>query len=125
GGSASDTFAGTLVNGGTVTLALSNDSSNCGGFNQSQTGTLAAGGSLTFLVGPDSYEIDGANNAGNESITFSIVPVLQSGTLPFPDGFKVGNVFPSDQCTPLASFSAPTNPVCVEVQLDCSGNADC
>ena len=133
GGVASDTFTGTLGGGGSVTLALSTDSSNCGGFNASQSATLSAKGTVIFHIGPDDYQIVGANNVGGETLTLDLVPVLQSSSNPGStpsNTFSPGSLFASDNCDPYNSLSeavieGPSNPVCPEFHLSCSGNADC
>jgi len=127
GGLAADGFTGTLAANDSVTLALSTDSSNCGGFNQSQQLTLGAPGSatnpITFKAGNDTFTVTGANNTGGEVITFLPTPVL-SGS------FNPGQLFSADGCDSYSDFSAPSgatngpNPVCVEFRLQCTG-ADC
>jgi hypothetical protein len=121
-GIASDSFTGTLPSGGSVTLALSFDSSNCGGFNQSQTQTLSKHGTITFQAGGDTWTDFAANNVGGEKITFLPVPTPQSL-------FHPGPRFAGDKCDPYDDFSEPfegpsPNPVCVPFLLTCSGN-DC
>ena len=142
GGVASDTFTGTLIGGNSVTLALSTDSSNCGGFNAPQTQTLASGVNRIFPFGKDDYQIKPLNASGQ---TLELLPV------PIPAGplglntwgtGKFGSVIPPNSnqrfsasnfsttaCVPYADFSTRVttntqNPVCVEIQLHCT-SGDC
>src|SRR5262249_37300912 len=123
GGMAADGFTGTLAANGSVTLALSKDSSNCGGFNQSQQLTLGAPGSATnpivFHAGDETLTIAGATNTGGEVITYLPTPVLSNS-------FNPGPLFPGDVCDVHKQFSAPPGVLnCVESFLDCTGAADC
>ena len=52
-----DSFTGTLAGGASRTFALSQDSSNCGGFNAAQTLTLTANQPSTASFGKDDYTI--------------------------------------------------------------------
>ena len=125
-GIASDSVTRTLNNGDTVTLALSNDSSNCGGWNQSQQLTLGAPGSATnpivFKAGNETLTIAGANNTGGEVITYLPTPVQSNS-------FNSGTLFLGDVCDVHKEFSAalaaPAVLNCVESFLDCTGAADC
>jgi hypothetical protein len=116
-GSASDVLSSGLPNGAFATFALSNDSSNCGGFNAPQTASLTAGGSAVFPMGNDNYQIAAVNNVGGELETFLPVPVPQALFVP-------GTLFTGQSCSPYNSFSSASNPVCLEGQLSCSGS-DC
>jgi hypothetical protein len=119
GGTASDSFTGLLSGaGGAVTLALSTDSSNCGGFNQAQTQTLTKGGAVTFLAGNDTWTDAAVNNLGGEQITFLPVPTRQGS-------FSPGSLFVGDQCNPYDDFSGPNSPVCAPFLLTCSSASDC
>jgi hypothetical protein len=119
GGTVSDSFTGPLSGaGGFVTLALSTDSSNCGGFNQPQTQTLGPGGAVTFVAGNDTWTDAAVNNLGGEKITFLPVPTRQGS-------FSPGPLFTGDQCNPYDDFSGPENPVCAPFLLTCSGATDC
>jgi len=126
---ASDSFTGKLLKtGDSKTFALSSDSSNCGGYKASQTQTLSAGGTAIFPVGTDDDEIAPLNNAGGEQISLLPVPVLQSLSNRGSNSsntFNPGPMFASFSCVPYGDFSEPGNPICVEFQLSCSGNADC
>jgi len=128
-GTVSDSYsAGLSANGGFVTLALSTDSSNCGGFNASQTATLTPKGTAIFHIGPDDYELAAANNVGGETLTLDLVPVLQSSSNPghtASNTFSPGGLFASDNCNAYASLSETGNPVCPEFHLSCSVAADC
>ena len=153
GGIASDSFTGTLANStGSRTLALSTDSSNCGGFNQPQSFQATAGQKSTISFGKDDYIFTPLNSASGD--TFSILPVpVPAGPLgqtgvfgPFhcpgpnctfqsgafgtespidssPLRFSATN-FPTLACVPYADFSAPGNPVCVELHEDCTNGGD-
>ena len=140
-GAASDSsilgLAAANMTGSSVTLALGTpgttasptliDSSNCGGFNQTQTQTLSAGGTITFQAGADLYTMTGADNAGGETISFLPVPVPQNGNLTPPAGaFNAGSLFPGDICDSYTDLSPVTgNPVCSEFQLSCTSGSDC
>ncbi len=135
GGAASDMFnsnSQTLVVGSTWVFALSPDSSNCGGFTQSQTQTLTAGGTVKFPFGPNEtgpgplpgadYILTGINNVGGEIIKFDLVPVLQGGNLGTnsDNTFSAGPSFPGFTCDPYGDLSETGNPVCAEVHLGCT-----
>jgi hypothetical protein len=128
GGLASDSFTGTLNPGDHRTFALAPDSSNCGGYNASQTQTLTAGGTAIFPIGTDDYELTPLNNLGGEHITLLPVPVLQSssdpGSTPF-NTFNPGASFSTFSCSPYGDLSEAGNLVCPEFQLTCSGATDC
>src|SRR5438445_7486814 len=150
-GDVSDSFTGTLVNiTGSVTLALSTDSSNCGGFNQAQTLVLSPNVLKTAFFGKDDYQITTLNSATGDTLSVLPVPVPAG-----PLGSATFNAFPSGQfgfgttttassplrfsagtdpnlggttfaCVPYADFSADGNPVCVELQIECkNGINDC
>jgi hypothetical protein len=140
-GMAFDTWTTGLVgtsNEGTnsVRLALSPDSSNCGGFNAPQPLTLTAGSPSTFLFGNEAYQITPVNSIAGDQLTLLPVPV-PAGPLgsesftSFPSGqfgsetplfptspFSATN-FPTQACIPFSDFSALGNPVCPEIQLTC------
>ena len=141
---------GTIPVGSTWVFALSPDSSNCGGFTQSQTKTLTAAGTagatVTFPFGPDEsgpgplpgadYILAGITNTGGETIKFDLVPVVQAGNLNAgifaPNTFNFGANFPGFTCDPYGDLSevaggtttflggTSPNHVCAEVHLDCS-----
>src|SRR5437667_2890411 len=120
-----DSFTGLLASGTSRTFALSADSSNCGGFNQTQTKTLSAHGTITFQAKDDLYTIAAANNTGGEMISFLPVPVPQDGSAPAK--FSPGNLFSGDTCdtyTDLNATAPGNNPVCSEFHLSCSGASD-
>ncbi len=125
------------------------DSSNCGGFTQGQTLQLAFNTASTFLFGADLYVFTPTSVlTAPDFLTVTPIPVpagpLGSATFPVGPttlGFGMGqfgaetplfvsplifsaNHFPNQACIPFADFSANGNPVCPELQLDCSG-ADC
>ena len=140
-GMAFDTWTTGLVgtsNEGTnsVRLALSPDSSNCGGFNAPQTLTLTAGSPSPFHFGNDAYIITPFNSIAGDQLTLLPVPV-PAGPLgsesftSFPSG-QFGSETPlfstspfsathfTDQaCIPFSDVSAAGNPVCTEIQLIC------
>jgi hypothetical protein len=130
-----------LANGGAVTLALSTDSSNCGGFNATQSGNL--GGSVTFFFGNEDLTITPFIGASaSDTLTFLPVPIpagpLGSATftgfapgkygtetpLSSPVRFGPATNFLSQACIAWDDFSALGNPVCADLQVDCSG-PDC
>lgn len=138
GGAALDTWTSGLAVGESVTLALgtpnaenpyNSDSSNCGGFNASQTQTLTAGATAKFPVGTDDYELAALDNAGGEQITMLPIPVLQLSTEPGSNGsntFNPGTNFPAFSCAPYGDFNeSVSNPECVEFQVTCAGASDC
>jgi len=133
GGAASDTWSSGLAAGGKVTLALGSqgsvatpknaDSSNCGGFNQPQTLTISNTATSIAKFGKDDYQITPSTaNAGDTLDVLPVpVPAGPTGTEPTPAAssliFGPGTMFPNLKCIPYADFSAPNNPVCVELQL--------
>jgi hypothetical protein len=151
-GVASDSWTTGLNMGQSVTLALgtpgtdganTSDSSNCGGFNQPQTAQLTAGITSTFLFGNDAYLVTPVNSNPGDVLSFLPIPVpagpLGSPSFPaFAPGqfasetpvssslrFSASN-FTNQACIPFADFSAPGNPVCPEVQLNCTnGEGTC
>ena len=128
GGMALDTWTAGLAPGASVTLALSPDSSNCGGYNAPQTQTLAAGATAIFPVGTDDYELAALDNAGGEQITLLPIPVLQSLSNPGSNAFNTfnpGTLFSTFSCAPYGDFSEVGNPECTEFQLTCAGASDC
>jgi hypothetical protein len=120
GGFAQTTFSGTLVNGGTATLALSTDSSNCGGWNVDQVLTVTAGSTTKFPFGNDAYEITPYNSAAGDQLVVRPVAVPQ-GMFSLPPS----SPYYGQNCIPYADTSAPagaTNgpyPVCMEMQVTC------
>jgi hypothetical protein len=144
GGVASDSWTSGLVTGQAVILALgtpgtdgfnTSDSSNCGGFNAGQTQTLVAGATNTFLIGNDDYLFSPVNSAAGDQLTVTPIPVPAGplGLPAFGGGSNFGSEipvfsalrfaapsFPNEACIPYADFSAPLNPVCVELQLVCT-----
>lgn len=138
GGAALDTWTSGLAVGSSVILALGtpnaanpddSDSSNCGGFNASQTQTLTPGSTAKFPVGTDDYELAALDNAGGEQITLLPIPVLQLSSEPGSNGFNTfnpGTIFPTFSCAPYGDFNeSAASPECVEFQLTCSGASDC
>ena len=136
--SVTDSSNGTLTAGNSQTFALSQDSSDCGGFNAPQTLNLAAGQTSIASFGNDDYQITPLNTAGGDQLQVLPVPV-PAGPLGL-DTWGLGKFgsetpvvsslrfsatnFAGDACVPYADFSAPGNPVCVELQLHCTG-VDC
>jgi hypothetical protein len=115
-----DSFTGTLAVDASVTLALAQDASTCGGFTSlSQTQTLQPGVQSTYTFFNDKYKITPSFNTGGESLTITFVPVLYSN-------FTPPSNFPTEACVPFADVSptSPTAPlgsdVCVNYQADCS-----
>jgi len=128
GGMAIDSWTSGLAPGASVTLALSPDSSNCGGYNAPQTQTLTAGATAIFPVGTDDYELAALDNLGGETIALLPIPVLQSNSNPGSTAlntFNPGSLFSTFSCSPYADFSEAGNPECTEFQLTCSGASDC
>lgn len=136
-GVALDSWTTGLSAGKSVTLALSTDSSNCGGFDAAQRQTLTAGSPSIFNIGNDAYTMIPFNSAHNDQITLLPVPV-PAGPLS-NDGTTFGSEtlavtptspfsatnFPSQASIPYADFSASGNPVGLELQLICTpGNPD-
>src|SRR5207245_3537272 len=77
GGAASDSVTQTLLanSGSSVTLALSKDSSNCGGFNQAQKLVLSPNVAKTAFFGKDDYQITTLNSAAGDTLSVRPVPV--------------------------------------------------
>ena len=137
GGAASDTSTSGLTTTGagqSVTLALGSqgnptpknaDSSNCGGFNAAQTLPLTANQPSTASFGKDDYVIKPLNSAAGDTLDVLPVPVPAgpTGSEQSPAAssltFSAGSHFlPTTYgCIPYADFSAPNNPVCVELHL--------
>jgi len=142
GGAASDSVTQTLLanSGSSVTLALSKDSSNCGGFNQAQTLVLSPNVLKTAFFGKDDYQITTLNSATGDTLSVLPVPVPagplgQTGFGPFPYNFtgcgsnctsfnpgQFGTETPS-LSSPLR-FSAGTNPNLGGTKLACVPYAD-
>ena len=124
-----DSFTGTLAGGASRTFALSQDSSNCGGFNAAQTLTLTANQPSTASFGKDDYVIKPLNSAAGDTLDVLPVPVPAgpTGSEQSPAAssltFSAGSHFlPTTYgCIPYADFSAPNNPVCVELHLTPGG----
>ncbi len=74
GAVASDTIT-TLANGMSKVLALSIDSSDCGGFNAPQTQPLVANQTTIFRFGKDDYLIRPSNSAPGDMLTLLPIPV--------------------------------------------------
>ena len=139
GGVASDTWTAGLGIGQSVTLALGSqgtvanpqpaDSSNCGGFNQAQTLNLTAGQTSIAAFGKDDYQIAPLNSAAGDTLDVLPVPVpagptgIEPSPLPSDLNFAPGANFSNLKCIPYADFSAPNNPVCVELQLSPHGTS--
>jgi hypothetical protein len=142
GGVANDTWtSGLAANTGSVTLALGSqgtnenpntaDSSNCKGFNATQTLTLNQGVTSKFQIGNDDLTITPFLGGTGDSITVLPIPVPAgplTGTsfgadtgLPLltPSRFSAAN-FPGQASIPYADFSASGNPVGLEFQVSCS-----
>jgi hypothetical protein len=122
-GVASTTFSNGLADKASVILALSTDSSNCGGWNADQTVTVTAGQTTKFQFGNDAYEITPFNSATGDQVTVRPVPVPQVNF-----SLGSGNPFSGEQCIPYADTSTGTTqnpfPVCVEIQVTCPNCAD-
>lgn len=144
----------TLAVGAPTEGVAMNDSSNCGGYNAPQTLAVSAGSTTTFLFGNDAYKITPVNSNVGDTVTFTPVPVpagplgpnfgwvtgdfgLQASENPVftsPLRFSATNPnFSGQACIPFADFSAgyqavvppyPGNPVCPEIQLDCTPAPD-
>ena len=112
------------------------DSSNCGGFNATQTS--AVGGPFQFLVGSEIYTVTPFSGATGDKLSLLPIPVPAGplGLYPWSPGnfgsetpayptapFSATN-YPGQAIIPYADFSAAGNPVGVEFQLSCSGT-DC
>src|SRR5438445_12078643 len=147
GGAASDTWSSGLAAGGSVTLALGSqcsvgspknaDSSNCGGFNQAQHLTISNSGPSTASFGKDAYIITPSTASTGDTLDVLPIPV-PAGPLGLntwgagnfgsetPVASATGSRFSATNfgnlaCIPYADFSAPNNPVCVELQLSPGG----
>src|SRR5205085_7372073 len=123
--------------GSSVTLALGSqgtvgspktaDSSNCGGFNQPQTLHLTANQQSVAAFGKDDYQIVTLNSLSGDTLDVLPVPVpagptgIENSVASSALYFSAGPNFPSRKCIPYADFSAPGNPVCVELQLTPGG----
>ncbi len=141
-----DTVTSALGLGASVVLALSNDSSACGGFNMpissaNLTQPLAAGQTSIFPFGKDDYQITPLNSLAGDTLDVLPVPV-PAGPLGLntwgvgnfgsetpvssPLRFSAGSNFAPTTyaCIPYADFSAPNNPVCVELHLTPGGTED-
>jgi hypothetical protein len=136
-----------LAAGGSVTLALGSqggdgpktaDSSNCGGVNAPQTQTLTAGTTSTFTFGNDLYKITPFNSNPGDMLTFLPVPVpagplgldswalnafglqpLENPVFTSPLRFSATS-YSTQASIPFSDFSALTNPVSPEIQLNCT-----
>jgi len=145
-GGASDTIT-TLAANASAVLALSTDSSDCGGFNAPQTQQLTAGQTTIFPIGGDAYQINPFNSAAGDMLTVLPVPVpagptaagagntfvyppaepspcpvlntCTPETLLFPTTPFSASNFPGQACIAVSDLSAPGNPVCLNVQLSC------
>jgi hypothetical protein len=133
-----DSFTGTLAAGASRTFALAADSSNCGGFNQAQHLILSNSGPSTASFGKDAYIITPSTAQANDTLDVLPVPVPAGplGLNTWGAG-KFGKETPATSslrfdpgtffapttyaCIPYADFSAPNNPVCVELQLTPGG----
>jgi hypothetical protein len=124
-GSAADTITSTLGNGQSWTFALSNDSSNCGGWNADQSLALTAGQTTKFSFGKDAYEITPFNSASGDKLLVRPVPVPASLFI-----LPATSPFFGQQCIPYADTTAPAgatngpNPECVELQVTCPTCSD-
>jgi hypothetical protein len=152
-GGASDTIT-TLAANASAVLALSTDSSNCGGFNAPQTKTLTAGMTSIFQIGNDDYQITPFDSASGDRLTVLPIPVPAGpvglgNTYPtvepapctptlifnctpepllFPTTSFSASNFPGQACIAYDDLSASGNPVCLEFQLSCFNtisNAKC
>ena len=118
-----DSFTGPLASTTSRTFALSADSSNCGGFNAAQTLNLTANQESKASFGKDDYVIKPLNSAAGAKLDVLPVPVPAgpTGSEQSPAAsslyFSPGTNFSTLKCIPYADFSAPNNPVCVELQL--------
>src|SRR5438876_4460298 len=121
-GAASDSSSTGLAIGGSVTLALNGESSNCGGFNQAQTLTITNTSTSIAKFGKDDYQITPSTAQAGDTLDVLPVPVpagpTGTETSPEPSSlvFNPGT-FSGMKCIPYADFSAPNNPVCVELQV--------
>jgi hypothetical protein len=119
GATASDIVNG-LAAGATAWLAVSTESSNCGGFNADQILPISQGTTTTFLFGKDQYTITPVTfvNSGDQ-IAFRPVPVPQ-GVFAVAQGSPFGLTNGLSQtCVSIGDFSAPGNAVCPELQFVC------
>jgi hypothetical protein len=119
-----DRFTGTLPAHGEINavLALAQDSSGCGGFSSlSQTQTLEPGVTSIYQAGADLHKVTPINNLGGESLTVTLVPVLQSDF----DGEEGGNrpaAFRTESCIPFKDLTDAAGGVhtCGEWQSFCT-----
>jgi len=109
--------------GASRTFALSADSSNCGGFNAAQTLNLTANQESKASFGKDDYVIKPLNSAAGAKLDVLPVPVpagptgIETNPAASSLYFSPGTNFSTLKCIPYADFSAPNNPVCVELHL--------
>ena len=68
------TSIGALANGATATLALSTDSSNCGGWNADEIQPITTSG-ITFQFGKDSFAVTPQSINPGDTITFRPIPM--------------------------------------------------
>jgi hypothetical protein len=89
-GQLSDMFAAGLTTtapGNSVVLALSNDSSSCGGFNQPQTQPLISNQTDTFPIGKDFFQITPISTI-NTGDVFTVLPIpIPAGPVGAPPTF--------------------------------------
>jgi hypothetical protein len=138
-GIASDSWAtGLTANGGSVTLALSAASNNCGGFNFDQVSAAqpmppAAPQPVTFLFGEDKFIVTPTTINGGDVLTFRPVPI-PGGQFNLPGPMIPPASNPSGlslECVSIRDFAAhaPSGgaaspapgpyPVCPEFQTHC------
>jgi hypothetical protein len=142
-GVASDTWTSGLTTAGagqSVTLALGSqgsptpknaDSSNCGGFNAPQRLTLNSNVTTSATFGADAYQIT-PFNANGQKIDVLPVPVPSGFTQPSTPAvtnsalfFDPGTNFSGQKCFAYSDFSAVKNPVCAELQVQCTVSGAC
>lgn len=96
--SISDMVTSGLASGASVVLALSNDSSSCGGFNQPQTQPLVTNVTNTYPIGKDFFQITPISTI-NANDQFSVLPVPEpAGPLGAPPAF---GPFSTDYLAPM------------------------
>jgi hypothetical protein len=143
-GFALDTWAtGLAASGGAVRLGLGSqgspaqaDSSNCGGFNASQSIALTQGTTSKVKIGGDDFEITPTLGGTGDTLTILPIPVpagpltgskFGSETVLFPaltgSRFSATN-YPTQAIIPYADLSAVGNPVGLEFQIACSSNSE-
>jgi len=108
-------FTTPLIPGATTWFALENTPVSVVAIGENKA--LTAGVEATFPFGTggvDDYKIKPLNSVSGDSMTITPIPV--------PSGSFSASNFPNLRCIAYKDFSSVGNPVCVEIERDCSGS---